>query len=741
MRLWLRRLSIKTKLIGMVMLASSVALLLACSAFLMYELNTYRDSAASDLNAIAQMIAGNSTAALAFADRNAAAETLNTLRGEAHIVEACIYRRDGVPLARYARNSRVSGIPEAPLSDGPRFEKGHLTLFRAVVLDGERVGTVYLKSDLEKMYARVTRYAYIAFAVLVASLFAAGLVSSILQRLISKPILDLADTASSVSRDGNYAIRAIKTAEDEIGTLVDRFNGMLAQIHSRDEALNAAKDELEDRVAERTRQLQSEIVERKIIERDLIAAKENAEASNKAKSVFLANMSHELRTPLNAIIGYSEMLEEDARESGQTDSIPDLRKIHGAGKHLLSLINDVLDLSKVEAGRMEVKRESFEIGQLVDEAVSTAEPLARRNRNRLVVECADRHAVMQADLIKFRQSLFNLLSNACKFTEDGEITLAVKQTSAEGQDWFDWEVSDTGIGIPADQMHKLFQSFSQVDSSTTRRHGGTGLGLAISQRLCQMMGGRITVESKPGAGSKFTIRLPAKPGHEGDEPEETGECERATVLAIGAASAAREWLERVLPASGVGVVPAATSKEGLERAAECTPALIVVDLRQPDMDGWALVRRLRSNPQLARTPILVHAGSESDSAALAPQQAPVERLVAICEDGLRNAANGPAAALRKTVESGYPAIFSAAAGLSALARIVRTDAGRTAVDLKITSEGAREFLEQLVLSKDWRRLSIVRLGAVDGGSEDLLKLVKTLDAASGVPASVKDMQP
>lgn len=391
-----QNLAIAKKLMGIITLAASVALLLAGTAFIIYELNTYRDAATNDLNTIAHMIAGTSTAALAFGDPTAATETLNTLRGESHIEAACIYRRNGRPLAKYVRDGNAASIPAVPLVEGPRFEGGHLTLVRPVILDGEPVGTVFLKSDLSEMYARLIRYGYIVIAVMVVSLFAAGFVSWFLQGLISKPILELADTASRVSQNNNYALRVEKRSNDEIGVLVDRFNGMMEQIHARDGALQTARDELEDRVVERTGQLQDEIAERKSIEIALIAAKEAAEASSKAKSVFLANMSHELRTPLNAIIGYSEMLEEDATEIGQSGFIADLRKIHGAGKHLLSLINDVLDLSKIEAGRMEIHREKFTVGQLLDEVASTVEPLARKNGNHLTVECVDRKATMQS---------------------------------------------------------------------------------------------------------------------------------------------------------------------------------------------------------------------------------------------------------------------------------------------------------------------------------------------------------
>ena len=285
---------------------------------------------------------------------------------------------------------------------------------------------------------------------------------------------------------------------------------MLDQIHNRDVALQKAQDQLEVRVEERTRELQNEIAERKTMERDLLNAKIAAEESNRAKSAFLANMSHELRTPLNAILGYSELLQEEAHDAGAESAAADLEKIKAAGRHLLALINDVLDLSKIEAGRAELQLEAVAVADLLRDAAQTAEPLARRNQNRLVVEEGYPAETMVVDTMKFRQSLLNLLSNACKFTENGQVTLAVARRTRDGEDWICWDVRDTGIGIPPESLHKLFQSFSQVDSSTTRRYGGTGLGLAISQRFCQMMGGYIGVESVAGRGSTFTIHIPLR---------------------------------------------------------------------------------------------------------------------------------------------------------------------------------------------------------------------------------------
>jgi signal transduction histidine kinase len=239
-------------------------------------------------------------------------------------------------------------------------------------------------------------------------------------------------------------------------------------------------------------------------------AMEAAAQADQAKSQFLANMSHELRTPLNAIIGYSEMLSEEAKDADQEDFVPDLEKIHSSAKHLLALINDILDLSKIEAGRIELYLETFEVGKLVKEVTATIHPLAAKNENKIEVACPDNVAEMHSDLTRVRQCLFNLLSNACKFTHKGTVRLEVERLAGSGIDWVFFRVTDSGIGMSAEQMQRLFQPFTQADASTTRKYGGTGLGLAITRKFCQMMGGDVIVESQVGKGSTFTMQVPAQ---------------------------------------------------------------------------------------------------------------------------------------------------------------------------------------------------------------------------------------
>ena len=313
----------------------------------------------------------------------------------------------------------------------------------------------------------------------------------------------------------------------------------------------------------------------------------------------------------SAIIGYSEMLMEEAEDLGQQALTPDLRKIQGAGKHLLALINDILDLSKIEAGRTTLYLETFEVGKLIEEVTSTVRPLIDQNANRLEVACPAEIGSMRADMTKVRQALFNLLSNAGKFTENGLIRLEVRRTGTPPLMLF--TVTDTGIGMTGEQMSRLFQAFSQADASTTRKYGGTGLGLAISRRFCQLMQGDLTATSQPGRGSAFTIRLPC------EVPETAGPAPTPAtppplpqpaeliprVLVIDDEASALELMQRHLSRAGFQVACATDGPRGIEMARRLNPAVITLDVVMPTMDGWAVLKALKEDPATAHIPVIL----------------------------------------------------------------------------------------------------------------------------------------
>jgi signal transduction histidine kinase/CheY-like chemotaxis protein len=742
-----RDISIKRKLIGINMATSTVALMLACCTFLAFELVTFRKTATQQLTTLAQIVAGSSTAALAFDDRRSAAETLAALRAEPDLVSACIYTKDGRPLAVFVRGESRRDLPRRPGRPGAEFRDGQLALFEPVVFDGDWVGTIYLKRNLRGMYARLERYAGIVLGVLLVSSLVALLLSSMLQRVISEPTLRLAEMASRVSAERNYSLRAAKRGNDEIGVLVDSFNEMMGQIQARTLDLHQVQGALERHVAE----LSDEIVRRQRAQEEALAAKRAAEQSSRAKSAFLANMSHELRTPLNAIIGYSEMLREDADERHNERSAADLTRITAAGRHLLTLINEILDLSKVEAGKIELIWEDVSAAQILEDAAGAMAPLAHKNGNKLTVHCAPGLPAMHVDVVKFRQSLYNLLANACKFTKNGAIEVDVVPVTAGGEDCIEWRVSDTGIGIAPEQVHKLFQPFSQADVSTTRDYGGTGLGLAISQRFCELMGGAIFVSSEPGKGSTFTIRLPQRPRRHAAETAPaaaaTGvivaptaqEPQTNTVLVIDDDPTVHDLMARSLAREGFDVVVAPSGAEGLRKARELRPAAITLDVFMPDVDGWAVLSALKADPALAPIPVILLTISDDRRRACALGaaeflQKPVEpeRLFAVLQKVRPDKLAGPV-----LVVDDDPASRDMAARVlrKELGKVIEAEDGRAALesmalqkprlivlDLTMPGMDGFDFISQLGQVADWRNIPIVVLTAREVNAAERMRL-------------------
>jgi GAF domain-containing protein/CheY-like chemotaxis protein len=467
------------------------------------------------------------------------------------------------------------------------------------------------------------------------------------------------------------------------------------------------------------------------------------EMADRHKSEFLANMSHELRTPLNAIIGYSEMLQEDATELGAEQFTEDLGRINAAGKHLLELINAVLDLSKIEAGKMELYLETFDVGGLVRDIAAVIQPLAAKNANRLELRGPDEAGTMRADQTKVRQALFNLLSNACKFTDRGTVSLVVSRETVEGREMVVFRVSDTGIGMTSEQLGRLFEAFSQADAATTRRYGGTGLGLALSRRLCRMMGGDVSVESESRRGSTFTIRLPAVVAEVAEPPRAaaTGPAPLdspgvPTVLVIDDEAAVRDLMQRFLTREGFRVVTAAAGEEGLRRARELRPDAITLDVMMPGMDGWAVLSALKADVAVADIPVIMltivddkNLGYALGAADYLTKPIDRERLVTVLEKHRRDLPvlvvdddAGQRQLLRRMLEPEGFTVVEAENGRVALTRLQEIRPTVILLDLMMPEMDGFEFVAECRLRESWRAIPIVVVTAKDLSPADRERL-------------------
>jgi adenylate cyclase len=487
----------------------------------------------------------------------------------------------------------------------------------------------------------------------------------------------------------------------------------------------------------------------------LAVARDEAAQATRAKSQFLANMSHELRTPLNAIIGITEMLEEDARDLGQDEFFEPLQRVSGAGKHLHRLINDILDLSKIEAGKLEFFLEDIDLRKLLAECIATTRSIAEKNDNRMELKCEGNIGSMHADVTRLRQIVLNLLSNANKFTKDGQIILSAERSNADGTGNVVIRVSDTGIGMTGEQMEKLFQEFSQADSSTTRRFGGTGLGLAICRRLCQMMGGSIDADSKIGVGTTFTVKLPDQIAEQAGKQEtdsgtlapHSGDFGRSsslddqnnTVLVVDDDPTVRDLMRRLLAKEGFDVLTASGGHEALDLARKFKPSVITLDVLMPEFDGWSVLREAKSDPELASIPIIMvtildekKKGISLGASDYLPKPLDRKKLSAVLARYRNGRANlkilvveddeATRQVVVRTLRQENWEVLEAENGRVGLALLTETPADIILLDLMMPEMDGFEFLAELRKRPDLRDTPVVVVTAADLSEEDHRRL-------------------
>jgi signal transduction histidine kinase/ActR/RegA family two-component response regulator len=611
-------LSLRAKLLAVILATTLVALAVALCAMIAYDLRLFQSKSVAELETQAELLGKTTAPALQFDDPKVAQENLQLLRFRPEIQAAAIYDARGAMFAKYAASPGQDRFPKLPEANGARTEGRALVLFQRIQDQGQILGTVYLRADFE-LYGRILSYAGIAGLVAIVAMLVALLTSARMQNVITRPILAIADIARHVVTTRDYSVRALKTTADEVGALAEAFNDMLDEIQKREldlerevaerrrseQEIARLNAELEDRVRERTAQLEAS-------NRELAQARKEAERANEAKSEFLSSMSHELRTPLNAILGFGQILASETLQQTAAQKKEFLNHILKAGRHLLALINEILDLARIESGAVSLSLEPASIGELMLECRQLTEPMAGQRGIRMVFPPESQICVI-ADRTRLKQVLLNLLSNAIKYNREGG-AVVVGYESVDSQR-VRVSVQDTGPGLRPEQVQALFQPFNRLGQESGPVEG-TGIGLVVTKKLVELMGGTIGVSSTVGAGSVFSIELKsAEPasaardsGHdEALEAVSEGSNEAAipTLLYVEDNPANLRLVEEILRfRSGLRLLSAPDARLGIELARAHRPRVILMDLHLPGMSGDDALKILRDDRRTAHIPVI-----------------------------------------------------------------------------------------------------------------------------------------